>query len=56
MTAFLLQGFLYKSMGLEIPEATGDLTVSSAAISNTFCIIMRKFLEDLHWHMHHLHL
>lgn len=39
MTAFLLQGFLYKSMGLEIPEAISDLSVSSATISNTFCII-----------------
>ena len=39
MTAFLLQGILYKSMGLEIPEAVSDLTVSSAVISNTFCII-----------------
>ena len=40
MTAFLLQGFLYKAPGLEIPAATSDLTVSSAAISNIFCIIL----------------
>ncbi len=40
MTAFLLQGFLYKAMGLEIPEAVSDLTVSSGFISNTFCIIL----------------
>lgn len=39
MTAFLLQGVLYKAMGLEIPDAVSDLSVSSAAISNTFCII-----------------
>ena len=39
MTAFLLQGFLYKAMGLNIPEAVSDLSVSSAFISNTFCIV-----------------
>ena len=39
MTAFLLQGFLYKAMGLPIPAPVSDLSVSSASISNTFCII-----------------
>ena len=40
MTAFLLQGFLYKAMGVEIPEAVSDLSVASAEICNTFCIIL----------------
>ena len=39
MIAFLLQGFLYKAPGLDIPDAISDLTVSSAQIANTFCII-----------------
>jgi len=40
MTAFLLQGFLYKAMGVEIPEAVSDLTVVSPVIVNTFCIVL----------------
>ena len=40
MTAFLMQGFLYKAMGVEIPEAVSDLTVASPEIANTFCIIL----------------
>lgn len=39
MTAFLLQGFLYRAMGVEIPEAVSDLSVVSPVICNTFCII-----------------
>ena len=40
MTAFLLQSFLYKAMGVEIPDAVSDLSVASPAIVNTFCIIL----------------
>lgn len=40
MTAFLLQGFLYKAMGVEIPEAVSDLSVASPEICNTFCVIL----------------
>ena len=40
MTAFLLQGFLYKAMGVEIPEAVSDLSVASPVIVNTFCILL----------------
>ena len=40
MTAFLLQGFLYKAMGVVVPAPLSDLSVSSAPIVNTFCIIL----------------
>ena len=40
MTAFLLQSFLYRAMGVEIPEAVSDLSVASPEIVNTFCIIL----------------
>lgn len=40
MTAFLLQSFLYRAMGVEVPEAVSDLSVASPRIVNTFCIIL----------------
>ena len=40
MTAFLLQGVLYKAMGVEIPEAVSDLSVGDPVIANTFCITL----------------
>ena len=40
MTAFLLQGFLYKAMGMEIPVQVSDLSVASPAIVNGFCILL----------------
>ena len=40
MTAFLLQGFLYKAMGVEVPKAVSDLSVVSPVICNTFCILL----------------
>ena len=40
MTAFLMQGVLYKAMGVQVPEAVSDLSVGSHAITNTFCIIL----------------
>ena len=40
MTAFLMQGFLYKAMGVPVPEAVADLDVASPVIVNTFCIVL----------------
>ena len=40
MTAFLMQGFLYKAMGIPIPQAVSDLTVADPGITNTFCIVL----------------
>ena len=40
MTAFLLNGFLYKAMGLEVPEPVSDLSVADPVICNTFCIVL----------------
>ena len=40
MTAFLLQGILYKAMGVEVPKAVSDLSVISPVICNTFCILL----------------
>ena len=40
MTAFLLQSFLYKAMGVEVPEAVSDLSIASPGIVNTFCVIL----------------
>ena len=40
MTAFLLNGFLYKAMGVPVPEAVSDLSIMDPRICNTFCIIL----------------
>ena len=40
MTAFLLNGFLYKAMGIPVPDAVSDLSVMDPVICNTFCIIL----------------
>ena len=40
MTAFLLNGFLYKAMGVPVPEAVSDLSVMDPVICNTFCTIL----------------
>ena len=40
MTAFLMQGVLYRAMGIEVPDAVSDLNVASPVIANTFCIIL----------------
>ena len=40
MTAFLLQGFLYRAVGIEIPAAVGDIHVESHRIVNTFCLVV----------------
>ena len=40
MTAFLLNGFLYKAMGIPVPDAVSDLSVMDPVICNTFCIVL----------------
>ena len=40
MTAFLLQGVLYKAMGVAIPEAVSSLDVADPVIANGFCIAL----------------
>ena len=40
MTAFLLQGCMYRAMGVEVPDQLSDLTVVSPAIVNTFCVAL----------------
>ena len=40
MTAFILQGSLYKAMGVEIPGAVTSLSMTSPTIVNTFCCIL----------------
>lgn len=40
MTAFLMQGVLYRAMGVEVPEAVSDLHVASPVIANSFCIVL----------------
>lgn len=41
MTAFFLQGLLYKGMGIEIPAAVGsDMSVESPLIVNGFCLFL----------------
>ena len=40
MAAFLMQSILYRVMGVSIPSAVSELSVSSAVIVNTFCCIL----------------
>ena len=40
MTAFMIQGSLYKAMGVEIPTPTTELFLASSTIVNTFCCIL----------------
>ena len=40
MTAFMIQGSLYKAMGVEIPTPTTELFLASPTIVNTFCCIL----------------
>ena len=40
MTAFLMQGALYRAMGVEIPGPVTDLSAVSPTIVNTFCCIL----------------
>ncbi len=47
MTAFLLQGVLYKAPGVELPGASGTLEVASAQYVNIFCIALFGLLAVL---------
>ena len=40
MTAFLLNALLYKTLGVALPGAVGDLSVASAPIVNIFCCVV----------------
>ena len=40
VTAFFLNGMLYKVMGIELPGAAGDMAVASWANTNIFCLIL----------------
>ena len=40
MIAFLLQSFLYKAMGVPIPEAVSELHVADPVIVNGFCLAL----------------
>ena len=40
MIAFLMQSFLYKAMGVEIPEAVSELHVADPYIVNSFCLVL----------------
>ncbi len=40
MLAFLLQGILYRAMGVPVPAAISDNSVGSREISNIFCVIL----------------
>jgi len=51
MTAFLLQGILYKAMGVEVPGAVSDLSVVSPVICNTFCILLFSCCNLAAWAM-----
>ena len=51
MTAFLLQGFLYKAMGVEVPPSVSDLSTVSPVICNTFCIALFSGCIVVSWLM-----
>ncbi|MBO5128804.1 MAG: DUF1576 domain-containing protein [Oscillospiraceae bacterium] len=40
MTAFLMQGVLYRAMGVAVPDAVSTLSVGSHLITNVFCIVL----------------
>ena len=40
MIAFLMQSFLYKAMGVEIPRAVSELHVAEPYIVNGFCLVL----------------
>ena len=51
MTAFLLQGFLYKAMGVEVPPSVSDLSTVSPVVCNTFCILLFSGCIAVSWLM-----
>ena len=40
VAAFFLNAMFYKVMGIELPGAVGDMSVTSQSIANIFCIIL----------------
>lgn len=40
MTAFFLNGVLYKAVGLEVPGAVGDVAVANPMAVNIFCLVL----------------
>ena len=40
MSALLIQGFLYRAVGVPVPLAVADITVTSRTIANTFCLCL----------------
>ena len=40
MSALLLQGFLYRAVGVPVPLAVADITVTSRTIANIFCLCL----------------
>lgn len=51
MTAFLIQGALYRAIGVTVPEAVSDLHVASPVIANVFCIVLFSSLIVLAFFM-----
>ena len=40
MSALLIQGFLYRAVGVPVPLAVADIAVTSRTIANTFCLCL----------------
>ena len=51
MIAFLMQGVLYRAMGVEVPDAVSDLGTVSPVICNTFCIVLFSCCVVVAWLM-----
>ena len=47
MIAFFLNGTLFKTIGLNLPSPGDTLGITSAAICNTFCVILSAALRQL---------
>ena len=51
MIAFLIQGVLYRAMGVAVPAAVSDLSTVSPVICNTFCMILFSCCVVVAWLM-----
>ena len=51
MIAFLMQGVLYRAMGVDVPDAVSDLSTVSPVICNTFCIVLFSCCIVVAWLM-----
>ena len=51
MIAFLIQGVLYRAMGVAVPAAVSDLSTVSPVICNTFCIVLFSCCVVVAWLM-----